>query len=222
MPQIQTLPGISSDTNSTQPTGQAVYPSLQALRDDQTLATQVAGLLASYDQQTGPEVSTGRLPRVRSGRYNTTDCSTQVPHLRWPNEGYKCPTKGNLGFNSLSIPQFVAGHMANCLQVSDHQVLRSMLTQLMMSMGDAAAMPWSAIRGAWATSMSDIEHNLLSWENQSQWSLNRLSYTRIAMTNSNQVEGEPKSRPCAYYNDNRCSSASSHTQCLSSCLCLLL
>ena len=62
--------------------------------------------------------------------------------------------------------------------------------------------------GAWAASMHEVEEGTLSWANTTQWSLNRLSASQIAMTNITTVpQGK---RQCRYYNEGTCSHEGSH------------
>ena len=42
-------------------------------------------------------------------------------------------------------------------------------------MRDTTSLPWPAVRGAWATSMHDLEEGRLTWQDATQWSLSHLS-----------------------------------------------
>ena len=66
-------------------------PNLQQLRGDGALASQVAQLLASYENQAEGNVLRGKSVRTKPGRLCTAENSAIPPHLRWPNEGFVAP-----------------------------------------------------------------------------------------------------------------------------------
>ena len=54
-------------------------------------------------------------------------------------------------------------------------------------MWEVLSLPWQAVRAAWAVSMTDIEEGRLSWADSTQWSLNRISNSQLAVFNSQNV-----------------------------------
>ena len=48
-------------------------------------------------------------------------------------------------------------------------------------------MPWPAVRSAWAVSMTEVEEGRLTWDDTTQWALNRVSSSQIAVLNSQNV-----------------------------------
>ena len=61
--------------------------------------------------------------------------------------------------------------------------------------------------------MHEIEQGTLSWEDNVQWSLNRLSASQIALANAhtvNQPSLQRKDKICKFYNQGSCSHESSH------------
>ena len=154
-----------------------------------------------------------------SGRYNTVDAIISETERRWPNEGFHGGQgKKRLTYDELTLPQWVAGQLANIYSIRDHTVARQALLQVIHSMRDATSLPWVAVRNAYSSSMHDVEEGILTWDNTTQWSLNRLSASQIAMNsqaNFSQSTGGSQTstkRPCRYYNDGSCSHELHHGQ----------
>ena len=157
-------------------------PSLEALRMMPTVNDAVTQLLSHYEQGNGQELIQGKSAPKRSGRYNNTDTSALQPQFRWPNEGFTGgATKKRTAYDDLSVPQWVAGQLTNAIQIQDNDILRSVLTQIIFTMRDAASIPWPAVREAYASSMHEVEEGRLAWSNATQWALNRLSAYKIGI-----------------------------------------
>ena len=81
---------------------------------------------------------------------------------------------------------------------------------------DATSLPWQAVRSAWATSMHELEEGSLTWADATQWALNRLSASQIAMANSNITSATPhnnytqQKKVCKYFNEGSCSYDNNH------------
>ena len=119
-------------------------------------------------------------------RYNTTDTITSIPELRWPNEGYHNTSgRKRIVYDDLSLPEWAVGQLSNSYQIQDPVLVEKALLQTIMALKDATFLPWVAVRSAYANSMHEMEQGTLSWDDQTQWSLNRLSASQIAMTNAN-------------------------------------
>ena len=101
----------------------------------------------------------------------------------------------------------------NILHMKDQNTARQALLQVILSMRDASSLPWPAVRGAWATSMHDLEEGHLGWQDTTQWSLNRLSSSQISMATAQtaQTNSQPK-RICKFYNEGSCTHETSHGQ----------
>ena len=89
-------------------------------------------------------------------------------------------------------------------------MLRSVLTQVIFTMRDAASIPWPAVREAYASSMHEVEEGRLSWNDATQWSLNRLSASQVALVISRTSPHLQKGRTCKFYNENSCSHEGHH------------
>ena len=55
--------------------------------------------------------------------------------------------------DDMSLQQWVAGQLSNVLQIQDDVLLRQVLTQVTLALRNAVALPWPAVRAAWAVSM---------------------------------------------------------------------
>ena len=62
--------------------------------------------------------------------------------------------------------------------------------------------------------MHEIEQGSLQWADATQWALNRLSTSQIAMANASQVTGQPtaQKKVCKFYNEGTCSHEGNHGQ----------
>ena len=194
---------------------EGVLPDLNALRQNQTVSQAVAQLVASYEQQARLDVAQGRQSSVkRSGRYNTADIVTAPPHLRWANEGFHAGNgKKRVMYDDLTLSQWVVGQLTNIHQMQDMVMLKQALMQVILAAKDATSLPWSTVRSAWATSMHEVEQGTLSWADTTQWAINRLSASQVAMVNSNTVvQNHQRTRTCRYYNEGSCNHEASHGQ----------
>ena len=110
----------------------------------------------------------------------------------------------------MNIQQWAAGQMNNVLQIQNDTLLRQVLTQVTLALRDAVALPWTDVRAAWAVSMMEVEEGRLSWDDTTQWALNRVSSSQIALLNSQNLNTTSKSRVCKFYNDGSCSNDNHH------------
>ena len=100
-----------------------------------------------------------------------------VPELRWPNKGYLgVNAKKRILYDDLSLPEWAVGQLSNVFHIQDTNLARQALLQVILALKDATSLPWETVRSAWGNSMHEIEQlGTLSWEDNIQWSLNRLS-----------------------------------------------
>ena len=195
----------------------AILPSVDVLRCIPTISDRVSSVLASYEQQSRQEAMQGKISAAKkSGRYNTVDIATVPPHLRWPNEGcHSANGRKRATYDELSLPQWVLGQLTNIYNIQDPALIKQILLQVIMATRDATSLPWPVVRGAWAASMHKIEEGTLNWANTTQWALNRLSASQLAMTNINTA---PQGRKqCKYYNEGSCSHDGSHGNYVHTC-----
>ena len=186
-------------------------PTLDSLRRMPSVNDAVSQLLSHYEQGNTQELLQGKAVSKRSGRYNNSDTSTLQPHLRWPNEGFTGGgTKKRISYDDLTLPQWVAGQLTNAIQIQDNDVLRSVLNQIIFAMRDASSLPWSAVREAYASSMHEVEEGRLAWSDSTQWALNRLSASQVALANSRTLSQQNKGRTCKFYNEGACSHEGYH------------
>ena len=95
------------------------------------------------------------------------------------------------------MAQWVAGQLHNISQVEDPMLMKLMLQQVTLSIRDAVAIPWAAVRAAWGVSMTQLEEGHLQWSDQTQWSLNRINSSQIGVLNGQAVGNmSNKSRLC--------------------------
>ena len=139
---------------------------------------------------------------------------TNPPHLRWPNEGlFSATAKKQVAYNDLTISEWGAGQLANIYQIQDPVLMEQALLQSIQVFKDATSLPWQAVGMAYAHSMHEVEQGTLSWENNMQWSLNRLSSSQVAMANASRVHSQQHARKsCKYFNEGSCTYNSSHGQ----------
>ena len=209
--QVGDIPQSSRD-----PHRDSIIPGVDVLRRNPTVSQAVSSVLASYDAQIQNQVLQGKQASKRSGRYNTTDTTTALPEYRWPNEGYHgSKGKKRVLYDDLSLSQWAVGQLTNVHQIQDPTILRQALLQVILALRDATSLPWQAVRDAWSHSMHDIEEGRLTWADSTQWAINRLSASQIAMANSqitNQGQFQGQKKVCRYYNEDKCSHEGNHGQ----------
>ena len=178
-----------------------ILPSISGLRQNTSVSQMVAKVMATYENQAKQEAAIGKNnPVKKSGRFNTTDTITSVPELRWSNEGY----------HGMTIFHFLSGQWANffnnIFQIKNPVTVKRALLQTITALKDAASLPWPAVWAAYANSMHDIEQGILSWEDHTQWSLNKLSASQIVMANANTVANQGSFKKIyKYFNEGTCS-----------------
>ena len=194
----------------------AIVPNLDIMRRMPSVTDSVNNILAAYEQRGRQEVMQGKGTSVKkSGRYNTVEIVNVPPHLRWPNEGYHgSSSKKRIAYDDLSFPQWVSGQLTNIYNIQDPNLAKQALLQVIMSTRDAASLPWPVVRKAWAVSIHEVEEGSLDWSRTTQWSLNRLSTSQLAMASGNNTQ--PK-KPCKFYNDGSCSHEGNHGNYLHVC-----
>ena len=202
-------PSVSQTTVRSDIQLDGVIPTLEALRRAPSIATSVSQLLESYEEQARTSLQ-GRQAR-KSGRYSTTDIVYTTPEYRWPNEGYHALAgKKKVAYDDLTLPQWAVGQLSNIFYMKDPTIAKHALLQVILAMKDATSLPWPAVRGAWATSMHDLEEGHLGWQDATQWSINRLSTSQISMASS-QVSQVPQPRKlCKFFNEGTCSHDAKH------------
>ena len=125
--------------------GRLWLPGTDVLRSMPSISSAVTQLLASYDQQAVQDALPGKghFTRRKSGRYNTTDTTLVGPKLRWPNEGLVTASLSKRpAYDELTLPQWVAGQLSNALLIDYLNLLRNVLTQVVLAMKDMVSVPW--------------------------------------------------------------------------------
>ena len=203
-------------TSEQNPHHDSVVPSLESLRQNATLSQAVSRIMATYDGHARMEAFQGKASAVRrSGRYNTTDLVQAPPETRWANEGFHSGQgKKRVVYDDLSLTQWAVGQLSNVYQMKDAVVSKQALLQVILALKDATSLPWQAVKSAWATSMHEIEDGSLTWADVTQWSLNRLSSSQIAMANANITSNNASQlhqrKTCKFFNEGACSHDSHH------------
>ena len=193
----------------------AVVPDVNAIRNNPTISQSVSHILSSLEATSRAEVLQGKVTHKKSGRFNTTDTVTAIPELRWPNEGYHgIGGRKRTLYDDLTIQEWAVGQLTNIYHIQDPVLAKQVLLQVILSLRDATSLPWQAVRGAWGNSMHEIEQGSLQWSDATQWALNRLSTSQIAMATASQISSLPttQKKVCRYYNDGVCSHEGNHGQ----------
>ena len=167
-----------------------ITPSLERLKSMPHVASTVSDLLANYEAQAHQDVIQGKsfLHRKKSGRYNMTDMPVGRPEVRWPNEGFVAPSNTQKpAYDDMNLQQWAVGQLNNALQIEDNTLLCHVLTQVTLALRDSVALPWPAVRAAWAVSMTEVEEGRLQWHDTMQWALNCISSSQITVMNSQNV-----------------------------------
>ena len=174
-----------ADIHATHFPSDGVLPGINVLRQNQNISQSVAQVLASYEAQAKQEASQGKAPTKKAGRYNTTETVLSIPELRWPNEGfYSMQGKKRSTYDKLSIPEWAVGQLTNIFHMQNPDTVKKALLQTILALKDATSLPWPAVRAAYGTSTHKVELGNLSWGDQLQWAINRLSASQIAMANT--------------------------------------
>ena len=193
----------------------AVIPHVNTIRTNPTIAQSVSHILSSLEATSRAEATQGKVTHKKSGRFNATDTITAVPKFRWPNEGYHgIGGRKRTLYDDLTIPEWAVGQLSNVYYIQDPVLSKQVLLQVILSLRDATSLPWQAVRSAWGNSMHEIEQGSLQWSDATQWALNRLSTSQIAMANASQVSSQTttQKKVCKYYNEGVCSHEGNHGQ----------
>ena len=204
-----------TSTEAYQP--DTVFPDLNVLRHIPTVADTVNDIMASYENQARAQTFQGKNTSHKSGRYNATDIITAPPEFRWPNEGYHGSSgRKRMVYDDLSMAQWAVGQLSNVYSMKNPDTSRQALLQVILAIRDATSPPWPAVHNAWAASMHEVENGTLTWGNSTQWALNRLSASQIAVMNSvvashgSLNSGQVTRKVCCYYNKGTCLHDSRH------------
>ena len=190
----------------------AVIPSLSALRQNHAISQSVNQVLASYESQAKMEATQGKGTQRKSGRFNNTDTVTPLPQFRWPNEGLSSVTgKKKVLYDQLSVSEWAAGQLSNIYLIQDPVLVKQAMLQTIQVLKDATSLPWQAVRTAYAQSMHQVEQGTLSWQDTTQWALNMISSSQIAMANATTISFQQQNKKvCKFYNEGLCSNEGSH------------
>ena len=192
----------------------AVIPDVNAIRANPTISQSVSQILSSLEAGSRAEAIQGKPTQKKSGRFNATDQVTAVPELRWPNEGFHgIGGRKRTLYDDLTIQEWAVGQLSNVYQIQNPLLVKQVLLQVILSLRDATSIPWQAVRSAWANSMQEVEQGSLQWSDATQWPINRLSTSQIAMANASQVSSQPTAqhkKVCRFYNEGVCSHEGNH------------
>ena len=139
------------------------------------------------------------------------------PELRWANEGFHVGQgKKDTLYDDLTLTQWAVSQLSNAYQMKDPGLMRQALLQTILALKDATSLSWQAVCSAWATSMHELKEGSLTWADATQWALNRLSASQIAMANSHITSATshknqlPQKKICKYFNEGSCSHDNNH------------
>ena len=149
--------------------------------------------------------------------HNPSDSTTIPAYLKKidvSNEGFLGVNgKKRILYDDLSLPEWATGQLSSIFHIQDTSLARQALLQVILELKDATSLPWEAVRSAWANSRHDVEQGTLLWEDNVQWSLNRLSTSQIALANDrtvNQPSFQRKDKIYKFYNQGSCSHECNH------------
>ena len=111
----------------------------------------------------------------------------------------------------MTLAQWVSGQLHNMTQTEDPVTLRQVLRQVTLAARDAVSIPWPAVCGAWALSMTQVEEGQLKWPDTTQWALNRINSLQVAVLDLSSVSNT-RTRICKFYNEESCAKESHHGQ----------
>ena len=77
------------------------------------------------------------------------------------------------------MAQWAVGQLWNIYNMKNPDTSRQVLLQV--AIRDATSLPWQAVHNAYAASMHEVEDGNLTWGDSTQWALNRLSASQIAI-----------------------------------------
>ena len=202
-----------------------VLPDLNVLRRIPTVVDAVNDVMASYENQARAQTSQGKNTSHKSGRYNATDIITALPESIWPNEGYHGSSgRKHVVYDNLSMAQWAVGQLSNIYNMKNPDTSHQALLQVILAIRDATSLPWPAVRNAWAASMHEVKDGTFMWGNSTQWALNLLRASQIAVMNSQVVashgslnSGQVTRKVCRYYNEGTCLHYSHHGAYCHSC-----
>ena len=188
---ITGLPGPAIQNVRNSHLHDAVIPDIHAIRANPTISQSVSQILSSLEAGPRAEATQGKASQKKSGRFNATDTITAVPELRWPNEGFHgIGGRKRTLYDDLTIQEWAVGPLSNIYYIQDPLLVKQVLLQVILSLRDATSLPWQAVRSAWGNSMHEVEQGSLQWADATQWALNRLSTSQIAMANASQISSQ--------------------------------
>ena len=207
----QSRPQPEAAATLTQFNSDGIVPSLSTLRQNQEISHAVNQVLSSYENQARLDVNQGKGVK-KSGRFNTTDAVTSAPHLRWPNEGLASVTGKKRGlYIELSVSEWAAGQLSNIYLIQDPVLVKQTMLQAIQVLTDATSLSWQSVRTAYAQSMHQVEQVTLSWQDNTQWALNRISSSQIAMANASVLNSQQNNKKiCKFYNEGVCTNEGNH------------
>ena len=98
----------------------------------------------------------------------------------------------------------------NIFHMKNQVTARHALLQVILAMKDAISLPLTTVRSAWATSMHDLKKGNVGCQDATQWSLNRISASQIAMATPQATTSTQFKKTCKYFNEGTWSQEASH------------
>ena len=186
---------------------------LDTLRSNPIIQQSVEERIAVLESKMKAELQQGIYHRRKSGRYNVSETSHAIPHLRWPNVACVIGTaRKRTMFDELSLGQFVIGFVTDVLDTHHVETQQNMLTELVETVKLAENISWPIARGAFAASMLKIEEENITWNDIRTLADHRLLYSQSAVFSGSTTmsprpstptpgNGSLKKTVCKWYND---------------------
>ena len=206
------IPATSSPIRKQVINEPEVVPSLDFLRHNQDIQTEVAARIKQLDTrntyQGNPQVKS----TLKSGRYRSAD--TQINHyIAWPQEHvYIGPSRKSVSYDELTSEQFTLGYIRimQRQQPELQTIMLDHLAKLLQSSLDVNS--FESVRGSHAIILQEMERGTLNWHNTEEIEKMRVLYTnRVSTTtDSHKYNNESKRVVCSHYNSGKCKNTGDH------------
>ena len=220
----QTLPFQQTSSPREPVLPQQTLPTVPELRAMPGLPEQAAAIQAALQRETNCTVLQGKA--LKSGRDRVGGSDHSRIFVKWPQEAcFIGPSRIRVRYDELTQPQWTAGITAIAAEEKDPVIQRNMFTYLASILQDTCDFGFKSCLGAHALILSNIEDQILTWEdlpaiqkvrenfthrfqasaapNRTDWSAPQTGFTARSQPSS-------KRRICARFNSGLCTKDSSH------------
>ena len=202
-----TLANPGADLN---PPRDSVVPSLDYVRSNEAINAQATSRVTEL-QSMNSAPSQGKLISQRGGPNEVRI----KRHVDWPQHFILVgPKKERPSYDSLTMPQWVAGVLRSIQYESNPQFRESMLDYVAGLMEDASDFSFDSSRACYAYVLAHMEQDRFDWNNQAELERNRRTHSQRHTAPVN-PQSEPvvtkgkkrnsfKTVPCKYFHNGHC------------------